>query len=177
MAQLSGKMHLVMGTLHGGIVMKTFGNCDSLATCLGREHCQNCLCLLVLFIEISRHFIPIFDRNNLTYPKKCALTSITALNAELILVPSAISFNLAMSHTPESRKVSEFSKPSKLSSNTNKTTNKVLTIELGGYNHSLVSFLVDGVTFSFKLGGIGERSLSIQRNHTSVSDYNPSVQA
>lgn len=138
MAQLSGKMHLVMGTLHGGIVMKTFGNCDSLATYLGREHCQNCLYLLVLFIEISRHFVLIFDRNNLRHPKNCALTSITAPNAELTLVPSAISFNRAMSHTPESRKISEFSKSSKLSSNTNKTTNKVLTSELEGYNFSLV---------------------------------------
>ena len=169
MVQLSGKLHQVMRMLHGDIMTKIFGNCDSLATCLGREPCQNCWCLRVLFIEINKLFVPIFDQNNLTSPQKCALTSITAPNAEFILVPSAISVNHVMSHIPDSSApegVQSFQNPP--SSIPIPINPKVLASELQGYNHSLASYLVDGFTFGFKLGCIGEPSLSIHRNHNSV---------
>ena len=54
---------------------------------------------------------------------------------------------------------------------------KVLACEIQGYNHSLASYLVDGFTFGFKLGCIGEPSLSIHRNHNSVFNHKAVVQA
>lgn len=86
MGQLISKLHFFTGMVLRGVMMKTFGNCDSLITSLGRELSQNCWCLLARFIEISRHFFPIFDRIRLTNLKKCTFTSIMAPNAEIIFI-------------------------------------------------------------------------------------------
>lgn len=45
---------------------------------------------------------------------------------------------------------------------------KVISSELEGYSDFLVSYLVKGFTFGFKVGSIGEPSFSKHRNYTSV---------
>ena len=88
-------------------------------------------------------------------------------------IKDLISIRLVNSHTPES------SAPEKVQNkrSSNPIKPKMLASELKGYNHSLVSYMLDRFTFDFKLSCIGEPSLSIHINHISVFDHKPVVKA
>ena len=53
----------------------------------------------------------------------------------------------------------------------------IVPSELQGYNHSLLSYLIEGFTYGFKLGCVGEPTLSIHKNHNSVNQNPTAVQA